>query len=110
MDDWNILATKDQVFELAYCIYNSKPHTIRQNLKLEPNQLSNHWFYAFLSHHTEFKFIYTYNKDQLCVNVEDWDVWDYYFGKLKNAMDKYNIKPENLWNMDKKGFHLSLEK
>ena len=70
--------------------------------------IGKNWYKRFLSRHPALSAMYSRSLDNSRALNNDPKIIRHYFQILKEAIGEFKIKPENIYNMDEKGFLLGL--
>ena len=77
---------------------------------IEPNplqQIRDSWMHCFLSHHPELASVQTQSIEATRVKDTSHERLSQWFNDINDAILKYNIVPENMYNMNESGFAIS---
>ena len=66
--------------------------------------LGQRWVRHFLNRHPQLKSVTASSIDQNCTKDTSVDVLKKWFGAFEDAMKRFNVKPQNVYNMDESGF------
>ena len=74
--------------------------------KGDTEPLGKNWTSIFLKRYTDLKSVFTTLQDRNRQLSEDWEIMSHWFQLYKETLEKYDIKPDNIYNMDEKGVAL----
>jgi hypothetical protein len=71
--------------------------------KGDTEPLGLNWPSAFIKRHPDLKSMFTTPQDKNRFFSEDYNIISYFFELYSETVAKYKIRPEDIYNMDKKG-------